>query len=80
MLSVNTNAAHYFVDRHMDEGRGDRLAYVEAETGRTLSYAQMAQGAGLNAGALAQAGIRPEERAAMLVLDQVEFPQIFWGR
>ena len=79
MLSIDHNAATYFVDRHLDEGRGDKIAYTEAESGRTLSYAQMADGAALNAGAFAQAGIRAEERAAMLVLDQIEFPQIFFG-
>lgn len=79
MLSVDHNAATYFVDRHLDEGRGEKIAYTEAETGRILSYSQMADGAALNAGALAQAGIGAEERAAMLVLDQIEFPQIFFG-
>lgn len=79
MLSKNDNAASYFVDRHLAEGRGDKIAYREAETGRTLSYQQMADGAEVMAGALARAGIRPEERAAVLVLDQIEFPQIFWG-
>ena len=79
MLTTDANAASYFVDRHLAEGRGAKIAYREAETGRTLSYAEMASGADLLAGALTQAGIRPEERAAMLVLDQIEFPQIFWG-
>ena len=79
MLSSTANAASYFVDRHLDEGRGAKTAYVEAETGRTLTYAGMAEGAAQVAGALARAGIRPEERAAVLVLDQIEFPQVFWG-
>jgi 4-hydroxybenzoate-CoA ligase len=79
MLSKDANAATYLVDRHLAEGRGAKIAYHEAETGRSLTYQQMADGAALNAGALAQAGIRPEERAAMLVLDQIEFPQIFFG-
>lgn len=79
MLSTQSNAVTFFVDRHMDEGRGDKIAYTEAETGRTLSYATMAQASATMAGALTRAGIRPEERAALLVLDQIEFPQIFWG-
>ena len=79
MLSTDANAATYFVDRHIDEGRGEKTAYLEAETGRSLSYAGMAEGSARVAGALARAGIRPEERAAVLVLDQIEFPQIFWG-
>jgi 4-hydroxybenzoate-CoA ligase len=79
MLTTTANAATYFVDRHLDAGRGDNCAYVEAETGRTLSYLQMAEGAETMAGALTRAGIRPEERAALLILDQIEFPQVFWG-
>lgn len=79
MVSVKSNAATFFVDRHLAEGRGDKVAYCEAETGRTMTFAQMAQGAGQVAGALQRAGVRPEERAALLVLDQIEFPQIFWG-
>ena len=79
MLSDKANAATYFVDRHIDEGRGEKVAYTEAETGRTLTYAAMADGAAQVAGALGKAGIRPEERAALLVLDQIEFPQLFWG-
>lgn len=79
MLSENANAVSYFIDRHLHEGRADKCAYLEAETGRALSYGEMADGAALVAGALDKAGIKPEERAAMLVLDQIEFPQIFWG-
>ncbi|KIN62377.1 Benzoate-coenzyme A ligase [Sulfitobacter noctilucicola] len=79
MLTQEANAATYFVDRHISEGRTDKLAYIEAGTGRTLSYGDMMQGAARVAGALERAGIRPEERAAVLVLDQIEFPQIFWG-
>ncbi len=79
MLSKTANAATYFVDRHLDEGRGGKTAYIEVETGRTLSYEGLSRGAAQVAGALARAGIRPEERAAVLVLDQIEFPQIFFG-
>ena len=55
MLSKDANAATYLVDRHLAEGRGAKIAYHEAETGRSLTYQQMADGAALNAGALAQA-------------------------
>jgi 4-hydroxybenzoate-CoA ligase len=77
---VNQNAALWFVDRHLAEGRADKPAFVETgEAGRSLSYGDLASGSGRVAGALARAGIRREERAAMLVLDQVEFPLLFWG-
>jgi len=76
----NENAAHWFVDRHLAEGRGAKPAFVETGAGgRSLTYAGLAEGSARVAGALERAGIRREERAAMLVLDQIEFPLIFWG-
>jgi len=73
------NAATYFVDRHLDEGRADKVAFREAGTGRTLTYGALAEATGRVASAFAAHGIRPEERAALLVLDTIEFPQLFWG-
>ncbi len=79
-MSTNQNAACYFVDRHLEEGRGDKCAFREA-TGsqRSLSYAALAQRSDQVAGALVRAGVRREERALLLVLDQIEFPELFWG-
>ncbi len=79
MITATANAVTYFVDRHPDEGRGEKVAYREIGSDRTLTYAGLSHGAAQVAGALTRAGIRPEERAAMLVMDQIEFPQIFWG-
>ena len=74
------NAAEWFVDRHLNEGRADKVAFREASgQERNLTYGALAQDAGRVAGALARAGMRREERAAMFVLDQIEWPQIFWG-
>lgn len=74
------NAADWFVDRHVREGRADKTAFREAwEGGRSLTYGTLAEETGRVADALVRAGIRREERAAMLVLDQLEFPTIFWG-
>lgn len=74
------NAANYFVDRHLGEGRGSKPAFREAwDGGRTLTYEELAEGSSRVAGALERAGIGREERAAMFVLDQIEFPLIFWG-
>ncbi|WP_375229092.1 benzoate-CoA ligase family protein [Roseobacter sp. S98] len=79
MTSTASNAASYFVDRHPGEGRGEKTAFREAGSGRTLTYRRLAEGAGRVAGALLRAGVRREERAAMIVLDTLEFPQIFFG-
>lgn len=73
------NAASYFVDRHVAEGRGDRIAFREVESGRSLTYAALAELSGRAAAALIADGAVREERLAMLVLDQIEFPILFWG-
>lgn len=73
------NAALYFVDRHVHEGRGDKPVFREYPSGRELTYGMLAAQSDKAAGAFIKAGIGPEERAAMLVLDCIEFPQIFWG-
>ena len=75
-----SNAAHWFIERHLEEGRGDKTAFVEAwESGRTLTYGVLADRSARCASAFVGARIRREERAAMFVLDQLEFLEIFWG-
>ncbi|WP_372602713.1 benzoate-CoA ligase family protein [Actibacterium sp.] len=77
---INENAALYFIDRHIDEGRADKVAYREADGDkRTLTYGQLAEETGRFAGALSRHGVRREERVAMIVRDQLEFPIVFWG-
>lgn len=78
--ATNENAALYFVDRHVDEGRADKAAFREADgERRTLTYGELAEGSARFAGALHRHGVRREERVAMIVLDQIEFPVVFWG-
>lgn len=77
---MTDNAASWFVDRHPGEGRGDKPAFREAAGARrTLTYGGLAEATGRFAGALQRAGVNPEDRAAMFVLDQIEFPTAFWG-
>ncbi len=77
---MNANAAEWFVDRHLTEGRSDKTAFREAwPDGRELSFGDLAEHSGKVAMAFGRVGIRREERAAMFVLDQIEFPIIFWG-
>lgn len=77
---MNSNAADWFVDRHVNEGRTEKTAFREAWSGgRELSFGALADQSGTVAAAFGNAGIRREERAAMFVLDQIEFPCIFWG-
>ena len=77
---TNGNAAVYFVDRHVDEGRGNKTVFREADGAkRSITYAQLKDQAGQFAGALTRAGVRREERVALIVRDQLEFPVAFFG-
>ena len=79
-MQDNENAALYFVDRHLEEGRADKVAFREADgLKRTLTYGQLAEESARFAGALERHGVRREERIAMIVRDQIEFPVVFWG-
>ncbi|WP_224813559.1 benzoate-CoA ligase family protein [Hasllibacter sp. MH4015] len=74
------NAALHFVDRHLSEGRADKTAFIEADgKQRSLTYGELHDHAARFAGALYRHGVRREERIAMIVRDQIEWPVIFWG-
>ncbi|SPF81610.1 benzoate-CoA ligase family protein [Pseudoprimorskyibacter insulae] len=80
MTQTNENAAVYFLDRHLAEGRSDKVAYIEADgEKRSITYGELAGQAGRFAGALYRHGVRREERIAMIVRDTLEFPVVFWG-
>ncbi len=80
MRTENGNAALYFVDRHRGGPLAEKSAFVEGvEGGRSLTYGALADRSDCMASLYSRHGIRREDRAAMLVLDTVEFPVIFWG-
>jgi 4-hydroxybenzoate-CoA ligase len=74
---LNANAADYFLDRHIREGRGARLAFIDPA--RRLTYAELLAAAQGFAAGLARAGLKPGARVAMLLPDTVDFPIVFWG-
>jgi len=73
----NGNAALYFVDRHVTEQRGAKVAFVQG--GRSLTYGELKRDTDKMVGFYQAVGIGRESRVAMLVLDCLEFPVIFWG-
>ncbi len=74
------NAANWFVDRHVNEGRSRSIAFREVfGSGREISYGELAESSSKAASALTASGIKEGDRAALFVLDQLEFPIIFWG-
>ena len=71
------NAAVAFVDRNVAEGRGDKLAFIDPR--RSLSYKALLERVDRFANALPRLGIGRERRIAMIMLDTVDFPAVFWG-
>src|SRR6266404_1984747 len=77
MTEGNGNAVDYFIDRHLREGRGERLAF--ADPWRSLTYAGLSAASVRFAAGLRAAGIERERRIALLMLDTIDFPIAFWG-
>ena len=71
------NAAVDFVDRHLVEGRGEKVAFVDDDT--SLTYAGLAEQVNRAASALRDLGVRMEQRVMLLLLDTVTFPAVFFG-
>jgi 4-hydroxybenzoate-CoA ligase len=77
MTLQDYNAAIDFVDRHVAEGRGDKTAFIDPS--RTLTYAELAHSVARVGPMLARLGVEQENRIAIVLLDTVQFPVLFWG-
>jgi benzoate-CoA ligase len=77
LLPEEFNAASYFVDRQMAEGRGERVA-IECED-RRVTYRQLFEQVNQVGNSLRNLGVRPEERVFLLLLDTPEFAASFFG-
>ena len=71
------NAADYFVDRNVREGRGDKVAVLCED--RVFTYLQVQEGVNRFGNALKSLQVRMEERVALLLLDSELYPQAFFG-
>lgn len=77
-LPERFNAAAYFVDRHIREGRGEKVAIECGET--RVTYAQLHDRVNQVAHALrGRLDVRMEERVLLLLLDTPEFIYSFFG-
>ena len=71
------NAAACFVDRHIEEGRGGKVA-IECGDER-ITYGQLLERVNRFGTALRdRLGVRPEERVLLLLLDEPAFPYAFF--
>jgi benzoate-CoA ligase family protein len=71
------NAAAWLLDRRLDAGHGDRIAYrVE---GRSASYSELRDEVWRAQNALRELDVRRGERVALVVDDELAFPAWFLG-
>ena len=77
LLPDQFNAATYFIDRHLNEGRGEKIA-IESE-GVRVSYRQLWEGVNRFGNGLRHLGVRIEERVFLLLHDGSEFAISFFG-
>lgn len=77
VLPDEFNAATYFVDRHMTEGRAEKTA-IECGDSR-VTYGELFARVNQFGNALKKLGVRMEERILLLLLDTPDFAVSFFG-
>ena len=71
------NAASHFVDRHVAEGRGAKVAIECGD--EHVTYGQVAERVNRIGSALGAIGIQPEQRIALILQDTPAFAYTFFG-
>src|SRR5215471_13004012 len=71
------NVAVPFIDRHVGEARGGKVAIRTAS--ETVTYAELAERVNRAGNALLAAGLRPGDRMLMIIKDCPAFFYLFWG-
>ena len=71
------NVAVPLIDRHLEEGRGEKIVIRTAET--EVTFAELAERVNRWGNALGTLGIEPGERLLMVVKDCPEFFHLFFG-
>jgi benzoate-CoA ligase len=71
------NAANYFIDRNLREGRGSSVAIECGE--QHVTYAQLFDGVNRTGTALRELGVQAGDRVLLVLLDTPEFAYSFFG-
>jgi len=72
------NVAVPFIDRHLEEGRGDKVA-IRIHGGGVVTYRTLAEHVNRAGNALVNLGAGRGDRILMIVKDSAEFYYLFWG-
>lgn len=76
-VPVELNLATWFVDRNVEEGRGDRTALVTDD--ETTTYAELAALTNRVGNALLELGVRPQQRVLLALSDGLPFVATWWA-
>jgi benzoate-CoA ligase family protein len=76
-LPHELNLASWFVDRNVEEGRGDRIALIRHAVPTT--YAQLAGLVNRSGNLLLEVGVRAQDRVLLVLGDSVEFVALWYG-
>lgn len=71
------NAASYFIDRHIVEGRAGKIAFTDDRGAYT--YGDLAARVNRAGNVLRGLGVGAEDRVLLCLLDTIDFPALFWG-
>jgi len=75
--SEKLNVADYFLDRHVREGHGGRVAV--AGLGPPLTYEELSERAGRMAAACQELGVQPGDRVLLILPDSADWLACFFG-
>ena len=76
-LPERFNVSTAFLDRNLEQGRGDRAAIYAGD--EKITYHRLLEQVNRAGNALRGLGVRPEERVFLLLLDSPELAYLFWG-
>jgi benzoate-CoA ligase family protein len=71
------NACVDLLDRNVEAGRGNHPAVITRQ--RTVTYAELLEEVAATASGLRRLGVAAEQRVAMVMLDSIEFYDVFLG-
>jgi benzoate-CoA ligase family protein len=76
-LPDELNLATWFVDRNVEEGRGERTALIDGNGATT--YGELAQLVNRYGNLLRELGVQPKDRVLLILADSVDFVALWYG-